>query len=102
MVFSFASAAVVCAILDSIRQVETSNGDDGALILKTVTFVQFFFLPLTVILMLIPSVLLVISFDFSPPIFMPKAEEVLCRRSTREAGGSSSLKPSCERQNASL
>ena len=49
----------------------------------------FNFSPLILMSMLIPFVLLVISLVFSALIFVPKAAEVISRRSTREASSSS-------------
>lgn len=57
--------------------------DNCAQVLKNVLLVQF--LPLTLMSMLMPSVWLVISLVFSTLISMQTAEEVLSRRSTREA-----------------
>ena len=80
MVFSLPSAAVVRAILDF----GTLIFDDCARpdILETVNLVQFFTVNPDV---KVPFVLLVISFVFSVLTFMPKAAEILSRRSTREA-----------------
>ena len=62
--------------------------DDCTQILEAVNLVQFFS-PLILMSMLIPFALLVISLVFSALISMPKAAEVLSRRSTREASYSS-------------
>ena len=77
MVFSLASVVVVCAILDSNSGVEPWSMTTAPIYLKLLT--SFNFLPLTLMSMPMPSVLLVISLDFSALISMPKAEKVLSR-----------------------
>ena len=78
IVFSLASAAFVCAILDSTSGLEpwsvTTASNFSLLILMS---------------MLIRLALLVISVVFSALISMPKTAEVLSRRSTSEASSSS-------------
>ena len=84
MVFSLPGAAVVRAILD----IGTLIFDDCAQIyLKLLTSSNFS--PLILMWKLMPFVLLVISLVFSVLTFMPKASEVLSRRSTGEATSSS-------------
>ena len=75
MVFSLASVAVVCAVLDSKSVMEPWFMTTAPIYLKLLT--SFNFSPLTLMSMLMPSVLLVISLDFSALISMLKAEEVL-------------------------
>ena len=87
MVFSLASAAVVCAILDSTSGLEPWSVTTAPRYLKLTTSSNFS--PLILMSMLIPFALLVISLVFSALISMPKAAEVLSRRSTREASSSS-------------
>ena len=70
MVFSLASVAVACAILDSYSGVEPWSMTTAPIYLKLLTL-------LTLMSMLMPFVLLVISLDFSALISMPKAEKVL-------------------------
>ena len=75
MVFSLASVAVVCVVLDSNSGMEPWFMTTAPIHLKLLT--SFNFSPLTLMSMLMPSVLLVISLDFSALISMLKAEEVL-------------------------
>ena len=87
MVFSLASAAVVCAILVSTSGLEPWSVTTAPRYLKLSTSSNFS--PLTLLSMLMPFALLVISLVFSALISMPKVAEVLSRRSTREASSSS-------------
>ena len=87
MVFSLTSAAVVCAMLDSTSGLEPWSVTTAPRYLKLSTLSNFSLLIL--MSMLIPFALLVISLVFSALISMPKAAEVLSRRSTREASSSS-------------
>ena len=87
MVLSLASAAVVRAILDSTSGLEPWSVTTAPRYLKLSTSSNFS--PLILMSMLIPFALLVISLVFSALISMPKAAEVLPRRSTREASSSS-------------
>ena len=93
MVFSLAIVAVVCAVLDSNSGMEPWFMTTAPIHLKLLT--SFNFSPLTLMSMLMPSVLLVISLDFSALISMLKAEEVLPWWSTRAASSFSfPFKPS--------
>ena len=100
MVFSLASVAVVCAVLDSNSGMEPWFMTTAPIYLKLLT--SFNFSPLTLMSMLMPSVLLDISLDFSALISMLKAEEVLSWWSTRAASSFSFLSSlRCHRQNVS-
>ena len=100
MVLSFVSAAVVWAILARMSGLEPSSAMIAPRYLKLLT--QSSFSPLTLMSMLMPLVMLVISLVFSALFCMPNAVEVLSRRSTKLAS-SSSLLPGrlCPRQSAS-
>ena len=67
--FSFVSAAVVCAILESISGLEPSSIINEPRYLKLVTVSSF--CPFTLIYVLMPLVLFVISLVFSVLISMP-------------------------------
>ena len=83
MVLSFASAAVVWAILARISGLDPSSAMIAPRYLNLLT--QSSFLPLTLMLVMKPLVLLVISLVFSALICMPKAVKVLSRRYTKSA-----------------
>ena len=87
MVLSLASAAVAWAILTRISDLDPSSAMIAPRYLKLLT--QSSFSPLTLMSELKPLVLLVISLVFSALIYMPKAVEVLSRRSTKLASSSS-------------
>ena len=87
MVLSLASAAVAWAILARISGLDPSSAMIAPRYLNRLT--QSSFLPLTLMSVLKPLVLLVISLVFSALICMPKAVEVLSRRSTKSASSSS-------------
>ena len=87
MVLNFVSAAVVWAILATISSLDLSSAMIAPMYLKL--FTQYSFSPLTPMSVLMPLVLLVISLVFSALICMPKAVEVLSRRSTKLASSSS-------------
>ena len=67
--FSLVSAAVVCAILESIFGLEPSSVITEPRYLKLVTVSSF--CPFTLIFVLMPLALFVISLVFSALIFMP-------------------------------
>ena len=91
--FSLVNAAVVCAILESISGLEPSSGITEPRYLELVTVSSF--CPFTLISVLMPLVLFVISLVFSALISMPWAVEALSRCSTNSASSSSSpAKPS--------
>ena len=91
--FNLVNAAVVCAILKSISGLEPSSVISEPRNLKRVTVSNFY--PFTLMSVLMPLVLFVISLVFSALISMPQAEEALSRRSTKFASSSSSpAKPS--------
>ena len=79
MVFSRTSAAVVWAILDSTSGLDSWSVTTAPRYLQLPTSSNFS--PLILMSMLIPFALLVISLVFSALISMPKAAEVLSRRS---------------------
>ena len=87
MVLSLASAAVAWAILARISGLDPSSAMIAPRYLNL--FTQSSFSPLTLMSVLMPLVLLVISWVFSALICMPKAVEVLSRRSTKSASSSS-------------
>ena len=87
MVLSLASAAVAWAILANISGLDLSSAIIAPRYLNRLT--QSSFSPLTLMSVLKPLVLLVISLVFSALICMPKAVEVLSRRSTKSASSSS-------------
>ena len=87
MVLSLASAAVAWAILARISGLDPSSAMIAPIYLNLLT--QSSFSPLNLILVLKPLVLLVISWVSSALICMPKAVEVLSRRSTKSASSSS-------------
>ena len=92
MVLSLTSAAVAWAIVARILGLDPSFVMIAPRYLNRLT--QFSFLPLTLMSVLKPLVLLGISVVFSALICMPKAVEVLSRRSTKSA--SSSSLPACQ------
>ena len=99
MVLSLASAAV--AILARISGLDPSSAMIAPIYLNLLT--QSNFSPLTLMSVLKPLVLFVISLVFSALICMPKAVEVLSRRCTKSASSSSlPARPLCRRQSASL
>ena len=98
MVLSLASAAVAWAILVRISGLDPSSVMIAPRYLNLLT--QSSLSPLTLMSVLKPLVLLVISLVFSALICKPNAVEVLSRRSTNSAS-SSSLRL-CRRQNANL
>ena len=73
--FSLVDAAVVCAILESIPGLEPSTAITEPRYLKLVTVSSF--CPFTLISVLMPLVLFVISLVFSALIFAPLAVEAL-------------------------
>ena len=87
MVLSLASAAVAWAILARISGLDPSSVMIAPRYLNRLT--QSSFSPLTLMSVLKPLVLLVISLVFSALICMPKAVEVLSMRSTNSARSSS-------------
>ena len=87
MVLSFASAAVVWAILARNSGFDPSSAMIAPRYLKLLT--QSSFSPLTLVSVLMPLVLLVISLVFSALVCMPKTVEVFSRRSTKSASSSS-------------
>ena len=87
MVLSLASAAVAWAILARISGLDPSSVMIAPRYLNQLT--QSSFSPLTLMSVLKPLVLLVISLVFSALICMPKAVEVLSRHSTKSASSSS-------------
>ena len=87
MVLSLASAAVAWAILARISGLDPSSVMIASRYLNRLT--QSSFSPLTLMSVLKPLVLLVISLVFSALICMPKPVEVLSRRSTKSASSSS-------------
>ena len=87
MVLSFASAAVAWAILAKISGLDPSSAMIAPMYLNLLT--QSIFSPLTLMSVLMPLVLLVISLGFSAFICIPKAVEVLSRRSTNSASSTS-------------
>ena len=87
MVSRFASAAVVWAILTTISGLDLSSAIIAPRYFYLLT--QSSFSPWTLMSLLMPLVLLVISLVFSALICMPKAVEVLSRRSTKSASSSS-------------
>ena len=91
--FNHVNAAVVCAIRNSISGLEPSSFITEPRYLKLVTVSSF--CPFTLISLLMPLVLFVISLVFSALISMPQAVEALSRHSTNFASSSSSpAKPS--------
>ena len=86
--FSLVNAAVACAILESISGLEPSSDITEPRYLKLATVSSF--CPFTLISVLMPLVLFVISLFFSALISMPWAVEALSRRSTNVASSSSS------------
>ena len=91
--FNLADAAVVCSILESISGLEPSTVIIEPRYLKLVTVSSF--CPFTLISVLMPQVLFVISLVFSALISMPQAAETLLRRSTNlDCSSSSPAKPS--------
>ena len=89
------------AILARISGLDPSSAMIAPRYLNLLT--QFNFSPLTLMSVLKPLVLLVISLAFSALICMPKAVEVLSRRSTKSASSSSlPARPFMSSQNASL
>ena len=80
MFLSFASAAAVWAILARISGSDPSSAMISRRYLNLL--IKSNFSPLTLMSVLMPVVLLVISLIFSALICMPKAVEVLSRRST--------------------
>ena len=86
--FNFDHTAVVCAILESISGLEPSSLITESRYLKLVTVSSF--CPFTLISVLMPLALFVISLVFSALISMPQAVEALSRRSTKFARSSSS------------
>ena len=78
--FNPASAAVVCAILESISGLELSSGITEARYLKLVTVSSFY--PFILISVLMPLVLFVTSLVFSALVSLPWAVDALSRRST--------------------
>ena len=87
MVLSLASAAVAWAILVRISGLDPLSVMIAPRYLIRLT--QSRFLPLTLMSVLKPLVLLVISLVFSALICMPKAVEVLSMHSTKSASSSS-------------
>ena len=87
--FSLVNAAVVCAILESISGLEPSSVITEPRYLKLVTASNF--CPFTLISVLMPLVLFVISLVFSTLIPMPEAVEALSRRSSNFASSSSEV-----------
>ena len=87
MVLSLASAAVAWAILARISGLDPSSVMIAPRYLNRLT--QSSFSPLTLMSVLKPLVLFVISLVFSALICMPKAVEVLSMRSTNSASSSS-------------
>ena len=87
MVLSLVSAAVAWAILARISGLDPSSVMIAPRYLNRLT--QSSFSPLTLMSVLTPLVLLVISLVFSALICMPKAVEVLSMRSTKSASSSS-------------
>ena len=83
MVLSLASAAVAWAVLARISDLDPSSAIIAPRYLNLLT--QSSFSPLTLMSVLKPLVLLVISLVFSALICMPKAVEVLSRHSTKTA-----------------
>ena len=91
--FNLVNAAVACAILESISGLEPSSVITEPWYLKLVTISSF--CPFTLISVLMPLALFVISLVLSALISMPWAVEALSRRSTKFASSSSSpTKPS--------
>ena len=90
--FKLVNAAVACAILENISGLEPSSIITEPRYLKLVTFSSF--CPFTLISVLMPLILFVISLVFSALISMPQAVKALSRRSTNFASSSSSAKPS--------
>jgi len=91
--FSLVNAAVVCAILESISGLEPSSVITEPRYLKLVAVSSLSLS--TLISVLMPLELLVISLVFSALIPMPYAVEALLRRSTKFASSSTSpAKPS--------
>ena len=91
--FNLVNAAVAGAILESISGLEPSSVTTEPRYLKLVTVSSF--CPFTLISVLMPLVLFVISLVFSALISMPEVLEALSRRSTNFASSSSSpAKPS--------
>ena len=86
--FNLVNAAVVCAILETISGLEPSSVITQPRYLKFVTVSSF--CPFTLISVLIPPVLFVISLVFSALIPKPEAVEALSRCSTNFASSSSS------------
>ena len=87
MTLSLASAAVAWATLARISGLDPSSAMIAPRYLNLL--MQSSFSPLTLMSVLKPLVLLVISLVFSALICMPKAVEVLSRRSTKLASSSS-------------
>ena len=87
MVLSLASAAVAWAILARMSDLYPSSVMIAPRYLNRLT--QSNFSPLTLMSVLKPLVLLVIRLVFSALFCMPKAVEVLSRRSTKSASSSS-------------
>ena len=91
--FNLVSAAVVCVFLESISGLESSSVVIERRYLKLVTVSSLS--PFTLISVLMPLVLFVISLVFSARTSMPWAVEALSRRSTNFASSSASpAKPS--------
>ena len=91
--FDLVNAAVICAILESISGEEPSSDITDSRYLKLVTVSSF--CPFTVISLLMPLLLLVISMVFSALISTPLDVEALSRRSVKFACSSfSRAKPS--------
>ena len=90
---SLVNAAAVCAIMESISGLEPSSVITEPRYLKLVIVSSF--CPFTLISLLMPLVLFVISLVFSALISMPWVVEALSRHSNNFASSSSSLaKPS--------
>ena len=87
MVLSYVSAAVAWAILPRISGLDPSSAMIAHGYLKLLT--QCSFSPFTLVSVLMPLMLLVISLIFSALMCMLKAVEVLSRRSTKSASSSS-------------
>ena len=87
MILSFVSDAIIWAILERTSGMDPSSVTMAPKYLKLWTVSSF--LPLTLMLLLMPFVLLVINLVFSALICMPYAVEVLSRRSTRLANSNS-------------
>ena len=86
--FNLGNAAVVCAILESISGLEPLSDTTKPRYFKLVTVSSF--CPFTLVFLLVPLVLLVISLVFSALISVPWAVEVLLRCSANFVSSSSS------------